>query len=225
MKKGKWNREDHEKLEFLWKAGKTNSDLAEIFEVKETVIVKQLIKIGLLPEGSLPVPAENQETEPVKDPDPAETIKEGEAGLKDEIKKKGKAVEEMPEPEEIFVRTLEIKLSNSEIMEKGKELAMNESLKFKIQVEKKTVMDEYNGKINQFDAMIGKLTRIIENGTEPRDLRCFYKYNHPKSGYKTLIIEETGKAYETVPMLDEEKEDLFKATSGGSDEEGDNDLS
>jgi len=219
MKKGKWNREDHEKLEFLWKAGKTNSDLAEIFEVKETVIVKQLIKIGLLPDEKL-------ETEPDKDPDPAETVKEGEAGLKEEIKKKvRKAIEELPEAEEIFVRTLEIKLTNSEVMEKGKELAMNESLKFKIIVEKKTVVDEYNGKIAQFDAMIGKLTHIIENGTEARDLRCFYKYNHPKSGYKTLIVEETGKAYETVPMLDEEKEDLFKATSGGSDEESDSNLS
>lgn len=43
----KWTREDEEKLEFLFKAGKTVEDLAEIFGRKEKGILSRLAKLGL----------------------------------------------------------------------------------------------------------------------------------------------------------------------------------
>ncbi len=43
----KWTREDEEKLEFLYKAGKTVEDLTEIFGRKKTGIESRLQKLGL----------------------------------------------------------------------------------------------------------------------------------------------------------------------------------
>jgi len=43
----KWTREDEEKLEFLFKAGKTIEDLSEIFGRKQKGIESRLAKIGL----------------------------------------------------------------------------------------------------------------------------------------------------------------------------------
>lgn len=46
--KKRWTREDEEKLEFLWKAGKTLEDLSEIFGRKEKGIETRLHKLGLI---------------------------------------------------------------------------------------------------------------------------------------------------------------------------------
>lgn len=43
----RWCREDDEKLEFLYKAGKTVGDLVEIFGRKQSSIVKRLKKLDL----------------------------------------------------------------------------------------------------------------------------------------------------------------------------------
>ncbi|MDD4205384.1 MAG: hypothetical protein PHH55_04830, partial [Candidatus Delongbacteria bacterium] len=43
----KWTREDEEKLEFLFKAGKTVEDLTEIFGRKQKGIESRLQKLGL----------------------------------------------------------------------------------------------------------------------------------------------------------------------------------
>lgn len=44
----KWTREDEEKLEFLYKAGKTVEDLTEIFGRKQKGIESRLEKLGLI---------------------------------------------------------------------------------------------------------------------------------------------------------------------------------
>jgi len=44
----KWTREDEEKLEFLFKAGKTVDDLTEIFGRKQKGIESRLEKLGLI---------------------------------------------------------------------------------------------------------------------------------------------------------------------------------
>ena len=44
----KWTREDEEKLEFLYKAGKTVDDLTEIFGRKQKGIESRLEKLGLI---------------------------------------------------------------------------------------------------------------------------------------------------------------------------------
>jgi hypothetical protein len=44
----KWTREDEEKLEFLFKAGKTVEDLTEIFGRKQKGIESRLEKLGLI---------------------------------------------------------------------------------------------------------------------------------------------------------------------------------
>jgi len=44
----KWTREDEEKLEFLFKAGKTIDDLTEIFGRKQKGIESRLEKLGLI---------------------------------------------------------------------------------------------------------------------------------------------------------------------------------
>lgn len=43
----KWTREDDEKIEFLYKAGKTAADLAEIFGRPPKAIAARLQKLGL----------------------------------------------------------------------------------------------------------------------------------------------------------------------------------
>ncbi|MCG2760965.1 MAG: DUF3276 family protein [Candidatus Delongbacteria bacterium] len=44
----KWTKEDEEKLEFLFKAGKTVEDLIEIFGRKQKGIETRLVKLGLI---------------------------------------------------------------------------------------------------------------------------------------------------------------------------------
>ena len=44
----RWSREDEEKLEFLYKAGKTIEDLTEIFGRKQKGIENRLEKLGLI---------------------------------------------------------------------------------------------------------------------------------------------------------------------------------
>jgi len=50
----KWTREDEEKLEFLYKAGKTIEDLSEIFGRKSDGIEKRLEKLGLIEVNKAP---------------------------------------------------------------------------------------------------------------------------------------------------------------------------
>ena len=67
----RWSIEDEEKLEFLYKAGKTIEDLSEIFGRKQDGIVKRLEKMGLI-EQSKPFFSEGGYEPPKKEEVPEE---------------------------------------------------------------------------------------------------------------------------------------------------------
>ena len=73
--------------------------------------------------------------------------------------------------------------------------------------------------IKQHEAEYKSLLRKIKTGTELREIRCRWKYNSPKDGFKQLLHPDTGKVLETAQMSEFEKqESLFPEDSEKANE-------
>lgn len=110
---------------------------------------------------------------------------------------------------ETFYRTIQVKLTDEEIMIKGQALARSESERYKLLGEIKAYADARKPLIKEKEASIAELTSHIETGKEPREVNCYWKYNFPQDGYKTLMTFEKNEEVGEYPMEEEEQTDLF----------------
>lgn len=111
---------------------------------------------------------------------------------------------------ETFYKSLETKLSDLEIKDLGQKLAKQEHEKSLLELEKKMAADKFKQDIEGKEANIRDLYRVINRGTEFRDFLCYWKFNDPDTGKKSLYKFSSKEHIETTQMSDEERHDIFK---------------
>lgn len=229
------SKEDQEKLEFLYKAGKSISDLVEIFTLNPDNIKKEILCQGMsLNCENYNCQKEANDLEWFEDldlwlcKDCAEKMSKQASNVV--VFKPDPKVEDKPETAdfvviddgkpktdkdvvievETFYKSLETKLTDLEIKDLGQQLAKTEWEKSTLELEKKMAADKFKQDIDGKDAKIRELYRFINRGTEFRDYLCYWKYNDPETGKKSLYKFQTKEHIETTQMSDEERHDIFK---------------
>lgn len=86
---------------------------------------------------------------------------------------------------------LKYEFSHDEIHAKGIELARLSSESIAIENERKAVAAEFKAKIDTKEAEIGVLGNHINNGYEYRYIDCTVILNHPNTGKKTIVRNDT----------------------------------
>ncbi len=83
-----------------------------------------------------------------------------------------------------FERTLPVKLTVPELIERGYMLADQQVKAREIEAEKKTVADEYKASLETAGKEINRLTRIVHQKAEERPVKC-----RENRDYKRSVIE------------------------------------
>lgn len=78
-----------------------------------------------------------------------------------------------------------------------------------VKEEKKAVMAQFAERIAASEAMIGKLSRFINNGYEHRYVECWVEMHTPAQGSKTIRRMDTGEVVKTVAMTTDELQESF----------------
>lgn len=109
-----------------------------------------------------------------------------------------------------FTESLRVRLTDTEIREKGQELARASQELTQAESDKKEVMAQFTAQITARKATIANLSTIIANGYEFRPIECYWKMNHPDSGRKSIIREDTFEIVRTAIMTsDDAQKSLF----------------
>lgn len=96
-------------------------------------------------------------------------------------------------------RSLQCRLTSSEILERVKTLAARISGQKQLEAERKKL----NSQLNGIKTAIDKLTHIIEVGKESRDVECSWQFDYNQSK-KTLIRLDTTEYLETQTLTQDE---------------------
>jgi hypothetical protein len=120
-------------------------------------------------------------------------------------------------------RSLRVDLSASEIHTYSLQLANENRAVNSIEDEKKTVTSQYTARLNEKKASIKRLSAVVSDGFEMREIECEIQYNKPESGKKTIIRKDLDKVHAvermeewewnlfTQPPEDEDTSDLLEA--------------
>ena len=102
--------------------------------------------------------------------------------------------------------------TEDELKGKSRCLAHAIQTKTSIEEEKKSAMAQFKERIDGENALIGKLSRDINNGWEMRGIDCAIAYNTPNTGFKTITRNDTKEVVKEIAMTqDELQETLFEA--------------
>lgn len=101
--------------------------------------------------------------------------------------------------------------TEDELKDRSRKLAHAVQTKTAIEEEKKSAMAQFKERIDGEKALIGKLSRDINNGWEMRSIDCAIAYNVPNTGFKTITRSDTKEVVKEVQMTqDELQEKLFE---------------
>ena len=90
------------------------------------------------------------------------------------------------------VRSLPVKLTQEEYLEKGSALARQQQVKTETEGQAKSAAASFKDKISIAQTTIDILSRDISNGYEYREVDCVWDYNYSE-GIKTLCRLDTGE--------------------------------
>lgn len=76
--------------------------------------------------------------------------------------------------------------------------------------EKKSVTSQYKAKLDEINATCNKLSNLVADGFEFRDISCRIEFNKPSQGRKTYIRLDTNKVALIEPMTSDDF-NLFNA--------------
>lgn len=105
--------------------------------------------------------------------------------------------------EENFQRSVPVKLTTEEYVEKGKEMSRTQNEMRNLQDRLKEVSTDFKAKIAQKEATINSLSTTISNGYEYRDVDCHYIYRVGDS-MKDVVRDDTGEIISTERMTRED---------------------
>lgn len=106
----------------------------------------------------------------------------------------------------------EIKLSlrciftQPELLERSKQLAEANRKVAELENDKSRAMNEYKSRISTTALEVSVLSEKVTTGYEFRDVACRVRYDHPKSGKKTIIRLDTNEEVGVHDMNNEEKQ-------------------
>lgn len=107
------------------------------------------------------------------------------------------AEEEEPKKPKQFIkerRTLRYDFTAAEVHDLALQLAGDNSKLSAIEEEKSQQAAHYGAVIKEIKARLNKISILITNGYDMRDVECEIYYNQPEPGKKTIIRTDTGKA-------------------------------
>jgi hypothetical protein len=97
-------------------------------------------------------------------------------------------------------------LTSDEEKAKGRELAALHTRLQVLESQKKAFNDEIKSKVAGTEANISTISQQISTGIEHRDVNCFWQYDRPTLGDKTLIREDTMEIVRIEEMTDDDKQ-------------------
>lgn len=106
-------------------------------------------------------------------------------------------------------RELPCILTEEELAETARALAINVAEYNTLEDEKKAVMLEYNERLKLLDTFQRRMAKIVEEGKEDRPVMCQVDYHAPESGYKQIIRQDTFEIVETLPMNQRDEEAYY----------------
>lgn len=104
-------------------------------------------------------------------------------------------------------RTLRYNFSASETHELAQQLARETTKIQSIEEEKSSQAAHYASLLKEKKATQNKLSTLITNGYEMRDIDCEVYYNQPEAGKKTIIRTDTNEVQ--VMLMDRDEYNLF----------------
>lgn len=97
-------------------------------------------------------------------------------------------------------RDLPCILTEDELAETARALALNVAEYNTLEEEKKAVMQQYTERLKLIDTLQRRMAKIVETGKEERPVMCQVDYHAPEWGYKQIIRQDTFEIIETQPM-------------------------
>jgi hypothetical protein len=101
--------------------------------------------------------------------------------------------------------TLDVSLTPDEIREYGKQLARHQMVAQRLEDQKKAAADQFKAQISTEESEIGRLARIVDTGVEYRDVEVNDVPDY-EAGMVRIVRLDTGEAFRSRPMLDEERQ-------------------
>lgn len=102
--------------------------------------------------------------------------------------------------EEVFNKTVDIKLTDDEVRDRGRQLARAYTEKNELVEAFKKEQIKHKGKVNEFEVDIAKHTNSIETGTEPRTVKVYLRFHDPEMSKQSLYNYETRELIEVTDM-------------------------
>lgn len=109
----------------------------------------------------------------------------------------------MPRPDEVK-ELLRCMFSPEELAEKSRELAGSIQRQITAKEEKVAVMADFKERIDREGALVGKLSRDINNGWEVREVVVDVYYNSPNIGMKEFVRRDTSELVRNASMTNTE---------------------
>lgn len=109
---------------------------------------------------------------------------------------------------ETFTKSLPCKLTEVEKITRGRELASTMEEKDQLQLKIEETKSEFKTKIQGLDFQIGELKRIVLDGSERREVECFYHKDFENNSVLT-VRSDTGEEVDSRRMTPEERQEML----------------
>lgn len=110
--------------------------------------------------------------------------------------------------QESFTKLLPCKLTEVEKVTRGRELASKMEESEQVALQAKEAHTAFKGRLEGFAAVIDDLKRIVLDGTERREVECFYHKDFENSTVLT-IRTDTGEEVDSRRMTPEERQEML----------------
>jgi hypothetical protein len=110
--------------------------------------------------------------------------------------------------QETFTKFLPCKLSEVEKVTRGRELASKMEEREQVQLQAEEAKSAFKTKTQGLDAQIDELKRIVLDGSERREIECFYHKDFENSTVLT-IRTDTGEEVDSRRMTPEERQEIL----------------
>lgn len=105
-------------------------------------------------------------------------------------------------------RSLRCDLTAKEVHDVSIQLAEKNKSLVAIEEEKKSVTSQYKARIDETKATINKLSNVVTDGFEMREIECTIEYHKPSQGKKTIIRKDLDKTH-AIESMEEWEFNLF----------------
>lgn len=110
--------------------------------------------------------------------------------------------------QETFTKFLPCKLSDIEKVTRGRELASKMEEREQVQLQAEEAKSAFKTRTQGLDAQIDELKRIVLDGSERREIECFYHKDFENSTVLTLRTD-TGEEVDSRRMTPEERQEML----------------